>query len=61
MDHKNEELHQEPGFDSLPDPDPERPAPTDYIEEAVGDMMNEIQEDLTDKPEDPDTANKSNS
>lgn len=41
---------REPGFNSIPDPDPKRPAPTDMIDEAVGDMMDKIQEDATGKP-----------
>ncbi|GGA21289.1 hypothetical protein [Paenibacillus physcomitrellae] len=48
MDNKSKSLQdREPGFDSLPSVDPDREAPTDKIDEIVGGIMDEIQEDAT--------------
>lgn len=47
MANEEKNPHREPGFDSIPSPDPERPAPTDEIDDVVGLMMDKIQEDAT--------------
>ncbi|MFM9280640.1 hypothetical protein [Paenibacillus jiagnxiensis] len=37
----------EPGFDCLPDMDPQRPAATDMIDEAVGKALDKLRDDFT--------------
>lgn len=46
----------EPGFDRLPDMDPQRPAATDMIDEVVGKGMDKLRDDFTGKKSTKDEA-----
>lgn len=39
--------NREPGFDRIPDPDPETPAAIDMVEDAVGKGIDTLRDDLT--------------
>ncbi|WP_138493173.1 hypothetical protein [Paenibacillus pinistramenti] len=54
MASKDTSSKREPGFDSIPAPDSSRPAPTDALDQVIGGMMDQIQEDATgEKPKNP--------
>ncbi|MBU5351187.1 hypothetical protein ACN9MH_12140 [Paenibacillus silvae] len=49
-DKRNDEL--KPGVNTVIEPDQRNPGPTDMIEDAVGDIVDNIRKDFTRKPKD---------